>query len=222
MINGPFVPHINLWEPCYIAKVPDGLPSLYSQCPLDPRKRSPFTHVWVRPCACRKSYLIFLIFGSLILVANPEPRIRICHWNTYIAFQERNEALSAFDGYCWQWPWASNNKNWLVSVNSGLSVPEVTHYSPRAIIRKTAIIFTFYITDFFHKTFLFCQSKPNVNIIRQNAVIWVCYFVTYEQWSTVSSASSRTPHTSYPISVIEAVSLTSLPTIQRTKSLKLL
>jgi hypothetical protein len=27
--NGPFVPHINLWEPCYFAKVPDG-PQTYT------------------------------------------------------------------------------------------------------------------------------------------------------------------------------------------------
>jgi len=27
--NGPFVPHINSWEPCYFAKVPDG-PQTYT------------------------------------------------------------------------------------------------------------------------------------------------------------------------------------------------
>ena len=29
LINGPFVPHINSWEPCYFAKVPDG-PQTYT------------------------------------------------------------------------------------------------------------------------------------------------------------------------------------------------
>jgi len=27
--NGPFVPHINSWEPCYFAEVPDG-PQTYT------------------------------------------------------------------------------------------------------------------------------------------------------------------------------------------------
>ena len=29
LINGPFVPHINLWEPCYFTEVPDG-PQTYT------------------------------------------------------------------------------------------------------------------------------------------------------------------------------------------------
>ena len=29
LINGPFVPHINLWEPCCFAKVPEG-PQTYT------------------------------------------------------------------------------------------------------------------------------------------------------------------------------------------------
>ena len=29
LINGPFVPHINLWEPCYFDKVPVG-PQAYT------------------------------------------------------------------------------------------------------------------------------------------------------------------------------------------------
>jgi hypothetical protein len=29
LIDGPFVPHINLWEPCYFVKIPDG-PQTYT------------------------------------------------------------------------------------------------------------------------------------------------------------------------------------------------
>ena len=40
------MPHINLWEACYFANVPDG-PQSYT--PLAPIRRSPDTHVWVKP-----------------------------------------------------------------------------------------------------------------------------------------------------------------------------
>ena len=43
------MPHINLWEPCYFAKVPDGLQTYSVKFPLAPKRRSPDMHVWVKP-----------------------------------------------------------------------------------------------------------------------------------------------------------------------------
>jgi hypothetical protein len=73
----PFVPHIDLWEPCCLVKVPDGPQT--SWCPLAPKRSSPDTHVWVQPnfhthkeCGLRFLTLLHTSYTVDCLTARPK------------------------------------------------------------------------------------------------------------------------------------------------------
>jgi hypothetical protein len=65
-----FVPHFDSWEPCYLAKVPVG-PQTYVITILWPqKKRSPDTHVWVRPRFHAHKGWGFILCSTRIIISN--------------------------------------------------------------------------------------------------------------------------------------------------------